>query len=95
MPDAPPISACQTCSACCDHPEPWATIRLSLDDMHRIPADLQTPTGEGAVQKLRKIGNRCIALIGTVGIDARCGIYDIRPAICREFDPATRVSECN
>jgi Fe-S-cluster containining protein len=28
---------------------------------------------------------RCAALSGRVGVDARCGIYEWRPAPCREF----------
>jgi len=28
---------------------------------------------------------RCAALVGTVGVQAHCGIYEWRPAPCREF----------
>jgi hypothetical protein len=28
---------------------------------------------------------RCAALTGTVGVNAQCGIYEWRPAPCREF----------
>jgi Fe-S-cluster containining protein len=28
---------------------------------------------------------RCAALVGTVGVQAGCGIYEWRPAPCREF----------
>lgn len=28
---------------------------------------------------------RCAALVGTVGVQAHCGIYEWRPSPCREF----------
>ncbi|GAB2584117.1 hypothetical protein GCM10027066_26730 [Dyella jejuensis] len=31
---------------------------------------------------------RCIALEGTLGESARCGIYAQRPSVCRELKPA-------
>jgi Fe-S-cluster containining protein len=70
-------------------------IRLTLADMQRIPAEMQEPSGFGNVLKMRKIGNRCVALTGTIGVDARCSIYEIRPTVCREYDQSTRVAECN
>jgi Fe-S-cluster containining protein len=30
---------------------------------------------------------RCIALVGTIGIDVRCAIYEQRPSSCRAFAP--------
>jgi Fe-S-cluster containining protein len=95
MPEAPPISACATCSACCDHPEPWSQIDLTLEDVNRIPAHYHIPSGFGNIRKMARTGNRCIALVGTIGVDARCSIYDIRPKVCREYDPAARTAECN
>lgn len=86
---------CLTCSACCDHPEPWATIDLTLEDLARVPAEMTVPSGFGNILKMRKIGNRCVALVGTVGVDARCSIYENRPTICRDYDAGKRVVECN
>lgn len=31
---------------------------------------------------------RCVALVGAVGEDARCGSYERRPSVCREVEPA-------
>ncbi len=45
--------------------------------------------------KMARVANRCVALVGTVGVDARCSIYDNRPQVCRDYDPATRTAECN
>ncbi|HNG81515.1 MAG TPA: YkgJ family cysteine cluster protein [Burkholderiaceae bacterium] len=28
---------------------------------------------------------RCAALVGTIGVSARCGIHEWRPGPCREF----------
>lgn len=99
--DASPVAACETCSACCDHPEPWATIHVTATELAKIPAEF-VETVEGTVafrrvteHKMRKVGNRCAALVGTVGVDARCGIYVDRPTVCRQFNPATRVGDCN
>ncbi len=31
---------------------------------------------------------RCVALQGTVGKDGNCGVYERRPSVCREVEPA-------
>jgi Fe-S-cluster containining protein len=85
---------CRQCGACCDHPEPWSIVELTLEDMARIPPGM-TVSSFGSWRKMARTGNRCVALTGTVGVDARCSIYDIRPQICREYDPAARIGECN
>lgn len=56
---------------------------------------MTTQSGEWVIRKIRKVGGRCVALTGTIGVDARCSIYDIRPQVCRDHDPASRIPECN
>ena len=89
-----PDNPCHACGACCDHPEPWSTIDLDAADVASIPVEM-TVHSWGQRVKMARNGNRCVALIGTVGIDARCSIYEIRPTICRSYDPAVRAQECN
>ncbi len=44
----------------------------------------------GGVRCMAKnLAGRCKALEGEVGASVRCGIYDQRPAICREFPPGS------
>jgi Fe-S-cluster containining protein len=31
---------------------------------------------------------RCVALEGTIGVAARCGIHPIKPSVCREVEPS-------
>lgn len=31
--------------------------------------------------------SRCAALEGTLGVSVSCGVYEARPAVCREFEP--------
>jgi Fe-S-cluster containining protein len=31
---------------------------------------------------------RCVALLGVVGEEAHCGIYQRRPSVCREVQPS-------
>lgn len=85
---------CKACGACCDHPEPWSIVDLDLEDLDRVPLEMTVPSW-GQRVKMARVGNRCVALIGTVGVDARCSIYSNRPNVCRNYDPAARRKECN
>jgi Fe-S-cluster containining protein len=89
-----PANPCDACGACCDHPEPWSTIDLTLEDLARVPAEMTVPSW-GDWRKMARVGNRCVALVGTIGVDARCSIYEDRPQICRDYDPVLRVTDCN
>ena len=82
---------CLRCGACCAffrvafH---WSEAEVSLGgcvqpelteklDPHRL-----TMRGTDAVHP------RCVALQGTVGAAAHCGIYAQRPSVCREVQPS-------
>lgn len=84
------VTPCLACGACC------ATYRITLPrcdlDSHPggwVPAHLAepyTPT-TAAMREATDTPNRCIALAGSVGHDAKCAIYPQRPAACSEFAP--------
>ncbi|MES2480531.1 MAG: YkgJ family cysteine cluster protein [Pseudomonadota bacterium] len=78
---------CLSCGACC------ASFRVDfavyeLDDMGgHVPAGLAVEVN-GSTCRMRGTDHqpvRCAALTGTVGQRAACGIYEWRPAPCREF----------
>jgi len=80
---------CLTCGACCAH------FRIVL---HREEVDV-SPGGYVPLKLTNRLNEhsfcmkgtdiyppRCIALEGEVGQKVRCGIYDARPQVCREFN---------
>ena len=84
---------CFTCGACC------AAFRVDFhcseldSEGGFVPAELAERYG---VDMVRLRGTdyaqpRCVALIGQVGVDARCGIYSERPSPCREFAPLAEI----
>ena len=84
-----PLFDCQSCGACCSYSAEWP--RFSTEDdaqLDRIPekyvaADLSGMHCEGV---------RCSALSGEVGKATACGIYDVRPDVCRACMPGD--AEC-
>jgi Fe-S-cluster containining protein len=62
---------CQSCGACC------AGQLVPIMPMDRVPYHLL----DGG--KLRREHGRCVALVGQVGRQVSCSIYEIRPAACR------------
>ena len=84
---------CFACGACC------AAFRV---DFHCSELDTEggrVPEGVAArygldMARLRGTDYaqpRCVALMGQVGVDARCGIYSERPSPCREFAPLAEI----
>jgi Fe-S-cluster containining protein len=84
------VPDCQACGACCAHPDDPEWVEVYLDDLTKLPrtyvrqsttdfAPLPTPP---YVMRQDARG-ACCALQGTIGVSARCGIYDQRPAACR------------
>ncbi|HEY0859043.1 MAG TPA: YkgJ family cysteine cluster protein [Albitalea sp.] len=82
-----PANPCTRCGACC------ASFRVDfarqeLDDQGGcVPAGLAVELND-SLCRMRGTDHaapRCAALVGTVGLDAHCGIYEWRPAPCREF----------
>ena len=78
---------CLRCGACC------ASFRVDFDRSELESEGGCVPDGlavelTGRLMRLRGTDHaqpRCAALVGRVGVDAHCGIYEWRPAPCREF----------
>ena len=82
------MSACTSCGACC------ASFRVDFSVFETQAEGGAVPNGlavEVTASTCRMRGTdhqpvRCAALTGTVGERAACGIYEWRPAPCREFE---------
>ena len=90
MPDRLPSSLsadgydCTACGACCSFSAEWP--RFSTEDdlqLARIPAKFVAADESG----MRCDGARCSALGGEVGKSTSCGIYALRPDVCRACMP--------
>ena len=84
---APTDNPCLGCGACC------AAFRVDfareelLSEGGAVPDGLAAPLNDHLCRMngTDRLSPRCAALVGRVGIDARCGIYEWRPSPCREF----------
>ncbi|WP_245440889.1 YkgJ family cysteine cluster protein [Mesorhizobium sanjuanii] len=75
---------CQSCGACCSYSAEWP--RFSTEDdaqLDRIPQKYVSSNEAG----MRCDGVRCSALSGEVGKHTACGIYELRPDVCRACMP--------
>ncbi|MDB5501369.1 MAG: Fe-S oxidoreductase [Tardiphaga sp.] len=78
------VSPCQACGACCSYSSNWP--RFTTEDeaeLDLIPEKFVNDRLSG----MRCEGDRCSALTGTVGDHTACGIYAIRPEVCRTCLP--------
>jgi uncharacterized protein len=83
MPEAAP-NPCQSCGACCAYSANWPRFTIEEDEaLDLIPAELVNDRLSG----MRCEGDRCAALKGKVGSQTACGIYEIRPDVCRTCMP--------
>lgn len=75
---------CQSCGACCSYSRNWPRFTIEDDEaLDLIPAELVNERLSG----MRCEGERCCALIGKVGEATACGIYAVRPEVCRTCMP--------
>lgn len=75
---------CQSCGACCAYSAEWPRFALESDAaIARIPSSLV----DDAHGRMRCEGDRCAALLGTVGTSTACAIYADRPDVCRACEP--------
>src|ERR1700716_3409774 len=77
-------SLCQTCGACCSYSRNWP--RLTTEDdaaLDLIPPKFVNERLSG----MRCDGERCSALTGKIGVATACGIYAVRPEVCRTCMP--------
>ena len=82
-------SPCQACGACCSYSRNWP--RFTIED----DAALDLIPGKFVNDKLsgmRCDGERCSALTGEIGVSTSCGIYAVRPEVCRTCMPGD--TEC-
>jgi len=82
-------SPCQACGACCAYSSNWP--RFSTEDdaaLELIPLEFVN----AAMSGMRCEGERCSALSGKIGVATSCGIYAVRPEVCRTCMPGD--AEC-
>lgn len=78
------MSLCQDCGACCATSSSWPIFTTESDDeLEMIPAALVSDDLRG----MRCDGDRCLALVGSVGVRTACSIYGLRPDVCRTCQP--------
>lgn len=79
---------CQHCGACCAiYKVPVKCSEIDDQPGGTVPIELTLKFGKNRRIMLgtEKAMKRCIALVGTVGADVMCQIYDQRPSTCRNF----------
>jgi hypothetical protein len=82
-------SLCQSCGACCAYSANWPRFSTESDEeLTRIPENLLNARLSG----MRCEGDRCVALQGEIGVATACGIYAVRPDVCRTCMPGD--AEC-
>jgi uncharacterized protein len=80
---------CQSCGACCSYSANWPRFTVEDDAaLDLIPAHLVNDRLSG----MRCEGDRCCALAGKIGETTSCGIYAVRPEVCRTCEPGD--AEC-
>ena len=83
---------CQACGACCAYSADWPRFTLESEAaLALIPEKFVATDLSG----MRCSGGRCDALRGEIGAATACGIYDVRPDVCRAClpgDPECRLA---
>lgn len=75
---------CQSCGACCAYSRNWPRFTIEDDAaLDLIPEKFVNDKLSG----MRCDGERCSALTGDIGISTSCGIYAVRPEVCRTCMP--------
>jgi len=83
---------CVSCGACCISPQDYETY-VDVDDGEAalIPKRMLLKRSRSYTSLLTKRTRDgfvvCTALKGKPGRRVSCGIYDVRPGVCREFKP--------
>ncbi len=84
-----PSICCQACGACCAYSANWPRFSIESDEeLAAIPQELVNERQSG----MRCEGDRCAALQGKIGTVTACGIYALRPEVCRTCMPGD--AEC-
>jgi Fe-S-cluster containining protein len=75
---------CQACGACCSYSANWPRFTTEDDSaLDLIPEKFVNERLSG----MRCDGDRCSALSGKIGVATACGIYAVRPEVCRTCMP--------
>jgi uncharacterized protein len=77
-------SPCQACGACCSYSSNWP--RFTTEDDAALDLIPQKFVNE-KLSGMRCDGDRCSALSGKIGVATSCGIYAVRPEVCRTCMP--------
>lgn len=89
---------CQDCGACCAA----FVVDVFADDYDRMPYPrrnllvVQDASGYYEMRMTKRLpsgGGRCAALAGKPGERCSCTIYDVRPTVCRDYEP--ELTNCN
>lgn len=84
-----PSTLCQSCGACCGYSQNWPRFSTeSEEELAAIPERFVNERQSG----MRCEGDRCSALQGEIGRATSCGIYALRPEVCRTCMPGD--AEC-
>lgn len=75
---------CRSCGGCCAYSDTWPEFIEDTDGDGIDDALIDMDRG-----MMRCNGDRCLALVGEVGKDVSCSVYENRPSVCREFQPGT------
>lgn len=87
--DSTPKLDCQSCGACCAYSCCWPEF-VEEEDGDGIPEEMcDCDSG-----RMKCNGDRCVALIGDIGVKVSCVVYQNRPSVCQEF-PHGDVNNCN
>ena len=89
-PSSTEANPCLACGACCSFSSTWPRFTTDSDeDIAVIPRAFVAADDGG----MHCVGDRCSALDGTVGSATSCGIYGVRPDVCRSCMPGDEA--CN
>jgi uncharacterized protein len=78
------VTVCRTCGACCAYSRDWPRFTTESDSQI---ARIATKYIADDLSGVRCRGDRCSALMGAVGTSTSCGIYEVRPDVCRACEP--------
>lgn len=86
------VHPCQKCGACCAYFRVTFYWREGEPSEHNkaVPPDLWIDNGNSLFRTLKgtEINHnpKCHALNGTIGVSAKCRVYENRPSPCRNFE---------
>ena len=89
------MSACQQCGACCASFRVDFSVEELDDNGGSVPSGLTVPLTD-TLCRMRGTDHsppRCAALMGKIGVQVSCGIYEWRSSPCREFSEGS--DACN